>query len=186
MSDQAPVSSGVPWGSVLGSILFLAYVNDLPQYVKSKVCLFADDTVIYLARHQVHGWLHPVTTKSPQSGKVGIGLEDFTSKCNVLHIIRKCHPYVHVYKLKGQVLDPVRSVKYLSVDLRWNDDIKTLSNKANKTLGFLKRNLILCPPNTKETAYKALVRPNSAILFICVGFTNSCDVTESFSAFERL
>ena len=76
-------------------------------------------------------------------------MEFNTSKCNVLHIIiivSPCYPYVHVYKLKGQVLDPVHSVKYLSVDLRWNDHIKTISNKANKTLGFLKRNLILLLP----------------------------------------
>ena len=92
---------------------------------------------------------------------------------------RKCHPHVHIYKLKGQVLDPLHSAKklgvYLSVDLRWNDHIKTISNKANKTLGFLKRNLILCPPKTNETAYKTLGRPNSGILFICVEFTGSCD-----------
>ena len=49
MSDQVPEASGAPQGSVLGPILFLAYISDLPQYVKSKVCLFADYTVIYLA-----------------------------------------------------------------------------------------------------------------------------------------
>ena len=46
-SSWKEVDSGIPQGSVLGPILFVIYINDLPELVSSKVYLFADDTKIF-------------------------------------------------------------------------------------------------------------------------------------------
>ena len=65
--------------------------------------------------------------------------------------------------LEGTDLENVESIKYLGVtitsDLRWNTHVSNVSTKANRTLGFLRRNLYSCPQEVKEAAYKGLVRP---------------------------
>ena len=46
-SDPVPVLSGVPQGSVCGLVLFLIFINDLPDNIRSSVRLFSDDCVLY-------------------------------------------------------------------------------------------------------------------------------------------
>ena len=46
-SSWSKVVSGVPQGNVLGPILFLIFINDLPNYVECSVKLFAGDTKLY-------------------------------------------------------------------------------------------------------------------------------------------
>ena len=46
-SDWVAVTSGVPQGSVLGPLLFILYVNDLPAALQCPIKLFADDAKIY-------------------------------------------------------------------------------------------------------------------------------------------
>ena len=45
LSDYGKVSGGAPQGSILGPLLFLVHVKDMPQAVKSNLPLYADDSV---------------------------------------------------------------------------------------------------------------------------------------------
>ena len=48
VSDTVKVTSGVPQGSLLGHIIFLIYINDLPNSLSSKNRFFADDAIVYI------------------------------------------------------------------------------------------------------------------------------------------
>lgn len=65
--------------------------------------------------------------------------------------------------MNGHILKSVDHQPYLGVEidrsLNFNQHIDNICSKANKKLGFVKRNLSKCPPNVKEIAYKSLVRP---------------------------
>ena len=93
-----------------------------------------------------------------------MGYEISTVKCNLMQITRKRIKNIHAsYTLEGMVLENVENIKYLGVtiinDLRWNTHVSNVCTKANRTLGFLRRNLYACPQEVKEAAYKGLVRP---------------------------
>jgi hypothetical protein len=47
VSSEGKVLSGIPQGSILGTILFTIFINDLPECVQSSCKIFADDTKIY-------------------------------------------------------------------------------------------------------------------------------------------
>ena len=85
-------------------------------------------------------------------------------KCNMMQLTRKRIKKIHAsYTLEGTNLENVESIKYLGVtitsDLRWNTHVSNVCTKANRTLGFLRRNLYSCPQEVKEAAYKGLVCP---------------------------
>ena len=67
------------------------------------------------------------------------------------------------YTLQDQILEQVQFAKYLGItitdNLDWGQHISEVTSKATRTLGFLRHNLSFAPKQTKEAAYKTLVRP---------------------------
>ena len=53
-SDLSKISCGVPQGSILGPLLFLLYVNDMPQAVHSDLFLYEDDSGLTFQHKDVH------------------------------------------------------------------------------------------------------------------------------------
>ena len=164
-SNTVPVTSGVPQGTVLGPILFLVYINDLPDYLKhSKLRLFADDSIIYMPIKSHSDCLKLQSDLDAAAKWEQDWLMAFhPDKCTVLSVSSKRKPIQHSYILHNHTLEAVTSSKYLGVtlqsNLKWDKHIDEITSKANKTLGFLKRNLKTNNQNTKSQAYQALVRP---------------------------
>ena len=94
------------------------------------------------------------------------GMRFQSAKCNIMQITRKRTNRTEAsYTLEGTVFENVDSIKYLGVtithDLRWNTYISNMCTKANRTHGFLRRNLYQCPQDVrvKQAAYRGLIRP---------------------------
>jgi hypothetical protein len=79
-------------------------------------------------------------------------------------ITKKRNPIKFNYTLHGHSLEHVTSAKYLGCtitsDLKWGLHINNICNKANSTIGFLKRNLNITNTSVKERTYQSLVRPS--------------------------
>ena len=163
-SDSVPVTSGVPQGSVLGPILFLAYINDLPQDVVSQVRLFADDTAIYLTlENKDDSDKLQVDLDRLQAWEAKWDMEFNPSKCQVIRVTASRTLLQTQYILHGQVLEVVSSARYLGVDissnLNWNTHVDRITANASRSLGFIRRNVKTKSPQIREMAYQSLVRP---------------------------
>ena len=163
-SEEVKVTSGVPQGSVLGPLLFLLYINDLPENIQSQVRLFADDTAVYLTvTNMQDSQVLQSDLESLQHWERTWDMEFNPGKCQVIHITRSKSQVKSRYFMHNQELESVDAAKYLGVtiskDLSWNTHINNITSTANKTLGFVKRNVVTKNKDIKTMAYNSLVRP---------------------------
>ena len=162
-SSSEAVTSGVPQGTVLGPLLFLLYINDLPSVVSSQVRLFADDCLMYRPIRSVEDQVAMQRDlDSLERWGDTWGMRFNAKKCHIMTLGRGRSTLMHFYSLCGEILSSVDEAKYLGInishDLSWSPHVQSLCSRGNSTLGFLRRNLRRCPAKLKEQSYIALVR----------------------------
>ena len=118
-------------------MLFLAYINDLPDQVKSRDRLFADDTAMYLALDkQANSEILQKDLESLEKWEKLWYMSFNPSKYQIIRVTRCKTPLHTKYLLHGCVLESASSAKYLGVtiseDLKWTDRINDISKKANQ------------------------------------------------------
>ena len=158
--------SGVPIGSILGPLLFLVYVNDLPSVIDcdSSIELFADDSKYYRTI------LNSLDCPNLQNDLDVISewskdwrLRFNTSKCELLSITRKRNPIKHDHRLDSHLLTRPSTQKDLGItiskDLKWNSHINQAVSKAYRMLGFLRRHTNrYFDSQTRKVLYLSLIR----------------------------
>ena len=163
------VPIGVPQGSILGPLLFILLVNDLPHCLKScNVVLYADDTVIYYSSSMISDvesklnadlanitdWFNSnrLTLNFEKSNFLLLGSSRKLKSCGTIELI-----------VQEKKIIQSSTVKYLGIiiheNLTWSDHIKILSSKINKCIGILKRVRHLLPQKELVRLYNTIILP---------------------------
>ena len=165
-SQWQPVTSGIPQGSVLGSLLFLIYINDLPKHVNSKIYMYADDTKIYREIREKND--QEILQKDLDSLKAWSDewlLKFHPNKCYSITIGKK-EDKDHTYHIsdKGTKYNmaQINDMKDIGVimdsDLKFEKHINSKIDTANKILGIIRRSFMYLSAEIFIPLYKAMVR----------------------------
>ena len=181
----APILAGVPQGSILGPLLFLICINDLPENLKSSAKLFADDTslssIVYNATESAN-LLNEDLKKIPKWAFN----PDITKQAQ--EVIYSCKNTMLNYPTIFFNETPVALNScqkhlgmHLDEKLNFNTHIKEKIAKANKGIGIIRKLTHVLPRESLVTIYKSFVRPHIDYGDIIYDQPNSdsfCDMIE--------
>ena len=161
LSNYLPVVSGVPQGSILGPLLFLVFINDLPTYINTaKLLLFADDTKCY-STPSSSSHLQKDIDSLYQWSMLNISFN--SSKTSYLRFCPISLPPPSDFFIANQAISQCSNHKDLGVvftnDLSWSSHYNFIVSKALKTLGLIRRTIgTLSSVTVRKQLYLILVR----------------------------
>ena len=164
------IRCGVPQGSILGPLLFLLYVNDMPDHLKKTTpYLYADDTQISSSSYDFETLAQNLNDdlNNIQRWLLKNKLQHHPTKTKVMFIASS---YNLINKIGNTPIlmnnTPIpRTSKYtclgMDIDekLTWDAHIDSICSKVSAGIGAMKRIKPFVPPATLQTIYKALIQP---------------------------
>ena len=150
-TDPENITCGVPQGSILGPLLFIIYVNDLPNSTKIlDPIMFADDTNLFFANKSIKDLF---STVNEELNKIDawfiankLSLNVLKTKFSLFHKASRADDIplkLPKLKIRDHEIDRVVSIKFLGVlldeHLSWKEHIKYIENKVSKSIGLLYR-----------------------------------------------
>ena len=160
-STWRPVKYGIPQGSVLGPLLFVIFINDLPDCVSSDAYFFEDDTKIFriITKQEYKEELQQDLQKLDEWNMKWL-LKFHPSKCKYM-MIGKTDTHFS-YTLQGQQLQKVQEEEDLGVtiddQLSFESHMSEKVNKATCIFGLLRRTFQCLDNKMFISLYKTLVR----------------------------
>ncbi len=162
-SEWEKVKSGVPQGTVLGPILFIIYINDLPEILESLLFLFADDSKIWREiKEEEDKHILQSDLMKMKEWSIKWMLEFHPDKLKHLHISSSWDEEEFVYYVGDDPAKKVGKEKDLGVTvdylLNFENHMSTKVKKANSMMGMIRRTFQFLNTKTFLPLYKALVR----------------------------
>ena len=137
------ITHGIPQGSVLGPLLFLLFINDLPNVSKFYSTMFADDANLHIS-HQNPKILQVIVNEEIKKIENWMQLNKLTlnyDKCKYMIISRRpLSPSQFSLKMNNLTIERTDCIKYLGVlmdvNLSWKNHVLKLNKKLSKICGL--------------------------------------------------
>ena len=193
-SSESLLKFGVPQGSILGPLLFIIYINDLPNIHKlAKFILYADDANIIITGKNVH----EITEQANKLCKTlsqwvhcnGLKLNVKKTNFMIFSNCKSANQHEYSFTIENSRIERTQSVRFLGVlldaKLNWNQHVTAIRQKMSRHIGILYKLKSILPLSARLNIYHSLIQSHVNYCSLVWGFACKSNIETIFRAQKK-